>query len=237
MEEPTTQAAPQPAAPLPAKHSHAAVWLLGILFAVTLVTLVAATVYFVQANSRLQQRVSEAQQEKEQALAALEEKQAEVMEMIEEMEEEVVEIQPKYEDETLSFLYPTNTIVNFVPGLEARNWLILQFLIKKDDGTVAPSGLELTYPRELSQERDGGTTFDGILEYWMTQIALGVEVETSTIDGRRAVKAVTGDLSGDTFALYIEGDSPTEVFRIDGAFLHPRADEILDLLTESLQFE
>lgn len=84
--------APAPASPRPpmqhaqGTHTHASIWLLGILFVLTLLTLVAASIYFIQSNANLMREADIERQEKRDALTMLEEKELEAMELAEELE-------------------------------------------------------------------------------------------------------------------------------------------------------
>ena len=91
QQQPAQAPAPQPQqAPPPqmaqGKHTHASVWLLGILFVLTLLTLVAASIYFIQSNANLMREADIERQEKQDALSMLEEKETEALELAQELE-------------------------------------------------------------------------------------------------------------------------------------------------------
>jgi hypothetical protein len=142
-----------------------------------------------------------------------------------------------YDDDFISFEYPEDVYVSFAPGLDGRDSRKLEFWVIADDGTLNSTGLRFYYPTELDSS-DGGLTVEEVKAHY--EAIEYVETEVYIIDGRESVKAVTGDLSGDTFTLYIPSSdiASVDTYQFKGAFLNDEVvDRIIDQFVETAELK
>ena len=140
-----------------------------------------------------------------------------------------------YEDSFLSFAYPDNVELTFESPMGGRPYSRgIEFLTyDADRGAYVSTKLSLSYIVALGEDED--SAFDSPEALLANYDGFGLETETFSVNGRTAVKVVTGDMTGETFFLVIPADESGDAYRFNGVSQSDEVEEILEMFMRTVE--
>ena len=148
-----------------------------------------------------------------------------------------VDLAKEYEDAFLSFEYPDNVELLFSQPMGGRSdSQSIEFLVfDESKNAYRSTNLSLNYMVALGESES--SSFESIDDLLTNYAEYDLETTEYTVDGRKSVQIITGDMSGETFFLVVPANESGDAFRFSGAFLSEDVTTILDLFVQTAELK